>query len=241
MRKRICLGLVLLLCWMSCAGAEIVSFDYAYSTDLPTVHYEIFRLGDTPCLWRDRTLAQPVDAETLVALEEIVERFEMRSWDGFDRSNPYVMDGEMFRLDIVFADGTEVHATGDNAFPQHYREAVAAITTLLQDLPEESDGTVPGTYRYEGEGFGGDFTLTLLEDGTYTFYEGLLSSYMGGGEWSMEQRFIYLSEANGLSLYNTLIPMKDTLVFVAEGSDGFLYVQVPDGGRFVRVQDTASE
>ena len=29
----------------------------------------------------------------------------------------------------------------------------------------------------EKEGFGGDFTLTLNPDGSYTFYEGTLSSY----------------------------------------------------------------
>ena len=35
------------------------------------------------------------------------------------------------------------------------------------------------TYEYEKEGFGGNFTIQLKEDGTFTYYEGGLSSYIG--------------------------------------------------------------
>ena len=102
------------------------------------------------------------------------------------------------------------------------------------------DGGIAGTYRYEGEGFGGDFTITLNADGTYSFYEGALSSYLGGGTWTMDGDAVCLTEENGFDLHFRFTWQGDALVYDAAGSDGFLYVEVSDAERFVR-QDAAGE
>ena len=43
------------------------------------------------------------------------------------------------------------------------------------------DSVAGKTFVWEKEGFGGDFTITLNADGTYQYYEGYLSSYIGFG------------------------------------------------------------
>ena len=214
---------------------RITHFELVLSSDMPSRCYEIFSLEDGYWLSNYNGPARHLDEETVQELQQIIEIYDVLSWDGFEGSNPYVLDGEGFRLDIEFSDGVKVHATGDNSFPEHYFDASYAMESLLEQAFEDSFGTVCGTYVYEGEGFGGDFTITLNEDGTYTFYEGMLSSYLGGGKWDQQGAQIWMSETNGFSLYFAFLPIEDALVFAEEYSDNFVYVKVPDGGRFLRV------
>ncbi len=211
----------------------LTRFEMTRSTDLPARRYEVFLLGDEYYLSKHDGAAQQIGAETAEALRQIAEEHGVPGWDGFSGNDPYVLDGESFWLELAFSDGTAVYAAGTNSFPDGYYEAADAMEEVLNGVPYEERAAVFGTYRYEGAGFGGDFILTLSPDGTYTFYEGVLSSYIGGGEWNQSGALIYLSEENGLSLYNTFIPIRGALVFAAEDSDGFPHVTVPDGGRFI--------
>ena len=62
--------------------------------------------------------------------------------------------------------------------------------------------TVAGkTFVRENGGFGGDFTITLREDGTYEYYEGFLSSYIGTGTWTVEDGMLILTEQGGSCAY----------------------------------------
>ena len=69
------------------------------------------------------------DAE---ALMEVIEKYGIESWDGFSGSRKYVLDGEGFSLEIRFTDGTSVNARGDNAFPEHYFDAIGEIWEILE-------------------------------------------------------------------------------------------------------------
>ena len=71
----------------------------------------------------------PEDAE---ALTEIIEKYDIASWDGFSGSRKYVLDGQGFSLEIRFTDGTRVDARGDNAFPEHYFDAIGDIWEILE-------------------------------------------------------------------------------------------------------------
>ncbi len=114
-------------------------------------------------------------------LQEAVRTYGLESWDGFHGSNPGVLDGEGFRLELGFADGTTVYAAGENAFPDGYYDAMADIGGILE---KEKMSRLAGVYRYEGEGAGGDFTVTLNADGTCAICEGPLSGYTGTGTWN---------------------------------------------------------
>ena len=115
---------------------------------------------------------------------------------------------------------------------------VLVLLCGIANAKETVDGVdIAGTYQYEGEGFGGDFTITLNADRTYAFYEGPLSSYMGGGTWNRDGDTVHMIEENGFDLAFTFKIQDDALVYSAAGSDAFLYVDVSDGERFVR-QDT---
>ena len=91
------------------------------------------------------------------------------------------------------------------------------------------------TYVWEKEGFGGDFTITLNEDGTYEYYVGFLSSYIGSGNWTVEGSELTMTETTGFDWVYLFTVEDDTLVFVSEGSSEFTYVKVEDGDRFTRM------
>ncbi len=143
-----------------------------------------------------------------------------------------VLDGEGFSLEIDFADGVSVHASGDNAFPDRYFSFQSAVLDILK---REKMAVLAGAYQYEGEGIGGDFTITLNADGTYTFYEGALSSYMGAGTWDVYDNAVYLTEGDGGFDLTFMFGVEDdALVYLDAGSDAFVYVKVQDEARFMK-------
>lgn len=176
----------------------------------------------------------PFDEDLMEELTGIIEGADIASWDGFRGSTPYVLDGESFSLSLTYADGTNVYASGENRFPDGYHDAAGRMWELFE---RSKTLFIAGTFHYEGEGAGGDFTLTLKPDGTYTFYEGPLSSYLGGGTWSVYYSTVHLTETSGFDLRFTFAADGADLVYLASNSDPFPYVDVPDGARFLRGED----
>ncbi len=94
--------------------------------------------------------------------------------------------------------------------------------------------TVAGnTFVRENGGFGGDFTITLREDGAYEYYEGFLSSYIGTGTWTVEDGVVTMTEKGGYDFVFRFTVQDGALVYRADGSDGFIYTDVQDGDRFL--------
>ena len=94
--------------------------------------------------------------------------------------------------------------------------------------------TVAGkTFVRENGGFGGDFTITLREDGSYEYYEGFLSSYIGMGTWTVEDGVLILTEQGGYDFVYRFTVQDGALVYRAVGSSAFIYVKAADGDLFL--------
>ncbi len=123
----------------------------------------------------------------------------------------------------------ERYVVNDSGF-QDYLSRICAD----RDIPA-ADGTVAGkTYLYEKEGIMGNFALTLYEDETYLYSEGIASSYMGIGTWTQDGDTITLTDkktADDVRINHFRIDGED-LVFLSEGSSNFIYVKVENGERF---------
>lgn len=101
------------------------------------------------------------------------------------------------------------------------------------------DIIVNRTFIYEKEGFGGDFTIKINEDGTFSYYEGGFSSYIGFGSWTLDDGILVLSDDDdmGYPFVNRFEVKDGDLVFISEASSNFLYVKVADGERFASKAD----
>ena len=89
------------------------------------------------------------------------------------------------------------------------------------------------TFVWEKEGSGGDFTITINSDGTYEYYEGYYSSYIGAGNWELDNGILTMTESSGYDFVFRFSVDNGTLRYIADGSDQFLYVRVEDGDRFL--------
>ncbi|MBR3076677.1 MAG: hypothetical protein IKO68_05170 [Oscillospiraceae bacterium] len=75
----------------------------------------------------------PMDQETADAIYAVVEKYDLASWNGFNKSQQGVLDGEGFWLELSLTDGTSIYAAGDNVFPAHYFDAMGELWTILQN------------------------------------------------------------------------------------------------------------
>ncbi len=106
--------------------------------------------------------------------------------------------------------------------------------TVYEETTHGGEGVAGKTYVFEHDGFGGEFTLSLRADGSMGYYEGWASSHIGDGTWTQEGDMLTISEPNGRGgqRVNRFRVTQNALIFVAEGSDNFIYVQMNDGDRF---------
>lgn len=124
--------------------------------------------------------------------------------------------------------------------PKEAGEAIAEPVTT-DDLDDEirvlSDrNEVMKEYICEQIGFGGMFTLTLYENGTFSYYEGTASSYFGYGDWLFEERQLTLFDKGTGTIRKAVLDYeKGDLIYNQQESDQypFTYVQLEDGKRFV--------
>ncbi len=129
------------------------------------------------------------------------------------------------------------HKTSFFRFPNNFKH----IDELWEIENAGSDKTMKNeigeigrnTYVWEKEGFGGDFTITLQNDGTYSYYAGMLSSYIGSGKWTVNDGILTMTETTGYDRTFRFSVKDDALVFISEGSDKFMYVTVENGDRFI--------
>jgi len=108
----------------------------------------------------------------------------------------------------------------------------------IDDIPpfvfrKEGNDSKGSTFVYEGKGFPTAFSITLLEDGSFSYYEGAFSSYIGLGTWVEEDGIITLTTFSGYDLVHRFRREEKALVFITEGSDNFIYVKVADGEKFL--------
>lgn len=85
----------------------------------------------------------PISRETVDAIYEIFEKYDAAAWDGFRESAYGVLDGEGFWLELTLTDGTVIHASGENAFPPHYRDAVGEIWPILEEAALQATEPLP--------------------------------------------------------------------------------------------------
>ncbi len=99
----------------------------------------------------------------------------------------------------------------------------------------EDEAFDPGgkVFVREKGGFGGDFSISFAKDGTYSYYEGVLSSYRGSGVWELKDGMLKMTETGGYDFVNYFTVNNGELLFAAAGSTNFMYIKVEDGERFV--------
>ena len=109
--------------------------------------------------------------------------------------------------------------------------------------PEE----VCGSYCRKNDNGYDSFSIVLYEDGTYSYYETMISSHIGHGTYTVDKNQITLTDNHIPTLSGTAqctfkFEYRDgKLFFLAAESDQFMYVDLPDGAEFERVETEETE
>ena len=112
----------------------ITEFEFCRNGEIFRDSYEIVMLMDRYSVSVSGDEFQPVDEGIIDALFEVVEKYDLYRWDGFDKTRSGVLDGEDFRLVIRFSDGTSIQANGNNAFPENYFDAMSEMEHILDGI-----------------------------------------------------------------------------------------------------------
>lgn len=78
------------------------------------------------------------DESFLRKLDEIVERNNVKKWNGFSLSNRNVLDGHGFSLSIKMENGEYLTASSYMAWPDHYSEFKGEVAALFMELYDSS-------------------------------------------------------------------------------------------------------
>lgn len=76
------------------------------------------------------------DPSFMDELAAIANRHGMLSWDGFDETDPYVLDGSSFGVSLTAEGGASMDAYGYMVFPEGYDDALAEVSALFMGAYE---------------------------------------------------------------------------------------------------------
>lgn len=100
--------------------------------------------GDTVLIYTDDRhrdygeMTVLADASLTEAITKICNEHEIRKWNGFDKSNKNVMDGDGFSLSAEYEGGGRIHASGYMKWPKGYSEFVKDLMELCAPYTEKA-------------------------------------------------------------------------------------------------------
>lgn len=73
-------------------------------------------------------------------LKEILVKNEVGKWDGYNKSDKNVLDGDSFSFGAWFKDKTSIHASGYMMWPDNYRNVRDELDTLFMEIYNKEKG-----------------------------------------------------------------------------------------------------
>ena len=81
-----------------------------------------------------------VSKDIMDKASEIFKKYEVNKWDGFNKSDHNVMDGDSFSLGIWLKDDKSIHASGYMMWPDNYRNVREEISDLFMEIYNREKG-----------------------------------------------------------------------------------------------------
>ena len=73
-----------------------------------------------------------VDNNKMKELEDIFNKYNVSSWNGFEEDDKDVLDGSSFGFSVYMENGHNIIASGYASFPDNYYDVVREIENLFQ-------------------------------------------------------------------------------------------------------------
>lgn len=110
--------------------SDIESFSFYYSNGYAMnsdVRYELKKQGSTYLaiikpydVPEDDIISIVVDNDFVNKLYNLLKRYRVSSWNGFNKTDPDVLDGDSFSISIHDSKGNSIYASGYMMYPDNY-------------------------------------------------------------------------------------------------------------------------
>ncbi len=85
-------------------------------------------------------LETEVTIDLLEEITKILKKYEVNKWDGFDKTDQGVLDGDSFSFLVSFNNDKSIHASGYMMWPKNYRNVRDEISTLFMNIYNKEKG-----------------------------------------------------------------------------------------------------
>ena len=85
----------------------------------------------------EKTLKKEINVEEVKKVEEILKKYEVGKWDGFNKSDKNVLDGNSFSLYTRFTNDDTIDAHGYMKYPKNYKEVREELDKFFMDIYNE--------------------------------------------------------------------------------------------------------
>lgn len=109
---------------------DIVKLEYSYTSGMAIDDYARYTVEcvDINCTYTIKPSGKKKEEEKVIKfdngliklVEEMLTKYDVYSWDGFDKNDSNVLDGNSFSLSIKLKNGDTISARGYMMWPDHY-------------------------------------------------------------------------------------------------------------------------
>jgi len=82
----------------------------------------------------EEKLETAVDSSFLSDLENVLNKYNVGSWNGFNKNNKYVLDGDSFSLSVNLENDKSISAHGYMEWPNNYNSVKEELDKLFMDI-----------------------------------------------------------------------------------------------------------
>ena len=75
-----------------------------------------------------------LDSETVKKIENILTKYEVARWDGFNKNAKNVLDGDSFSFSLTMKDDSNISASGYMKWPENYGNVRSELDAIFEKL-----------------------------------------------------------------------------------------------------------
>lgn len=79
----------------------------------------------------------PISDEQVEEIIDMLNKYEVWRWNGFDEHDPDVFDGSSFSFSLSVQDGKTIEAHGYCMYPENYSEVIQSLLRVFNSLEED--------------------------------------------------------------------------------------------------------
>lgn len=127
---------------------KIKSFKYSYTNGYYMYANKIYELEyknnkyyaslKPEGISEENKITVEVDENISKKIEEILNKYDVGTWNEFNKSDSRVLDGNSFNLDIKFINDDKIYASGYMMWPKNYFEFRNEIINLYDEIFEKN-------------------------------------------------------------------------------------------------------